>query len=47
MQTTLWNMIRAGTLAYREDATDGLAQAPEAFCRLMAGRNFGKTIVRT
>jgi NADPH-dependent curcumin reductase CurA len=47
MQTTLWQMIQDGTLAYREDATDGLENAPEAFCRLMAGRNFGKTIVRT
>ena len=38
--------IRAGTFRYREDITEGLAQAPEAFCRLMRGENFGKALVR-
>lgn len=38
--------IRAGKFRYREDITDGLARAPEAFCRLMRGENFGKALVR-
>lgn len=35
-----------GKLIFREDVTDGLAHAPTAFCRLMRGDNFGKTIIR-
>jgi NADPH-dependent curcumin reductase CurA len=35
-----------GKLIFREDVSDGLAQAPKAFCRLMQGGNFGKTIIR-
>jgi NADPH-dependent curcumin reductase CurA len=31
---------------YREDVTDTLAAAPEAFCRIMRGENFGKALVR-
>jgi len=38
--------IREGRFRYREDVTDGLDRAPEAFCRLMRGENFGKTLVR-
>lgn len=38
-------MIRAGTLRYREDVTHGLDQAPEAFSRLMRGGNHGKMLV--
>jgi NADPH-dependent curcumin reductase CurA len=38
--------IRDGKFKYREDISDGLAQAPEAFCRLMRGENFGKSLVR-
>ncbi len=38
--------IKAGSFRYREDIADGLAQAPEAFCRLMRGGNFGKALVR-
>lgn len=38
--------IRAGSFRYREDITEGLANAPEAFCRLMRGENFGKSLVR-
>lgn len=38
--------IRSGQFRYREDVTEGLAQAPEAFCRLMRGDNFGKALVR-
>jgi NADPH-dependent curcumin reductase CurA len=38
--------IREGSFRYREDITDGLANAPAAFCDLMQGRNFGKALVR-
>ena len=29
-----------------EDVAEGLAAAPEAFCRMMRGGNFGKSVVR-
>jgi NADPH-dependent curcumin reductase CurA len=35
----------AGKLNYKEDVAEGLAAAPEAFCRLMRGENFGKALV--
>ena len=38
--------IRQGSFSYREDVTEGLEHAPEAFCRLMRGENFGKALVR-
>jgi NADPH-dependent curcumin reductase CurA len=38
--------IRDGVFRYREDVTEGLQDAPGAFCRLMQGRNFGKALVR-
>ncbi len=38
--------IRAGRFRYREDITPGLAHAPEAFCALMRGQNFGKSLVQ-
>jgi len=38
--------IRDGAFRYREDVTEGLENAPAAFCRLMQGRNFGKALVR-
>ncbi len=40
------NWINSGQIKFVEDVTEGLAHAPEAFCRLMAGGNFGKTIVK-
>lgn len=39
----LW---REGKLHYREDVLDGFERAPEAFVRMMEGRNFGKQLVR-
>jgi NADPH-dependent curcumin reductase CurA len=30
----------------REDIVDGLEKAPEAFIGMLAGRNFGKALVR-
>jgi NADPH-dependent curcumin reductase CurA len=37
--------IADGRLTYREDRGEGLAQAPALFARLMAGQNFGKSLV--
>ena len=39
--------IDSGQLKYKEDFMDGIEQAPEAFMRLIKGKNFGKLIVRT
>jgi NADPH-dependent curcumin reductase len=38
--------LRAGQIRYKEDVTDGLEHAPEAFIGMLKGRNFGKTLVR-
>ena len=38
--------IKEGKFHYREDISESLQQAPEAFCRLMRGQNFGKALVR-
>ena len=38
--------IRDGSFRYREDIAVGLDKAPEAFCALMQGRNFGKSLVK-
>jgi NADPH-dependent curcumin reductase CurA len=37
---------RDGKLRYREDVLDGFERVPDAFVRMMAGRNFGKQLVR-
>jgi NADPH-dependent curcumin reductase len=39
-------LTRSGELKYREDIVDGLDRAPEAFIGLLAGRNFGKLLVK-
>ena len=46
MQKVVGRWIREGRFRYREDVTDGLGNAPEGFCRLMRGENFGKSLVR-
>lgn len=46
MERDIGRRIREGRLAFREEVFDGLDRAPDAFCSLMAGRTFGKTIVR-
>ena len=38
--------VRDGSVRYREDIVDGLEQTLEAFRGLLAGRNFGKLLVR-
>ena len=35
-----------GSVRYREDFIDGIENAPEAFRGLLAGRNFGKLLIR-
>ncbi len=39
-------LLDAGRISQREDVSEGLATAPEAFCRLMSGDNFGKVIIK-
>jgi NADPH-dependent curcumin reductase CurA len=46
MNRVVSGWIREGSFRYREDVTEGLACAPEAFCRLMLGGNFGKALVK-
>jgi hypothetical protein len=38
--------IAKGQIRYREDIVDGLENAEEAFIGMLAGRNFGKVLVR-
>jgi hypothetical protein len=38
--------VRSGAIRYREDIVDSLEKAPEAFIGMLAGRNFGKALVR-
>ena len=38
-------LLRGGRIHQREDSSRGLESAPEAFCRLMRGENFGKVVV--
>ena len=46
MNRVVSGWIREGSFRYREDVTEGLSSAPEAFCRLMRGGNFGKALVK-
>ncbi len=39
-------LVRSGEIRYREDVTEGLEAAPTAFMGMLAGWNFGKTLVR-
>jgi len=45
MEHTLSPLFGSGAFAYREHRAQGIEQAPVAFCTLMRGENFGKTIV--
>jgi len=38
--------LKEGKLKYKEDVTEGLASAPNAFIRMLTGGNFGKQLVR-
>ena len=46
MIETFVPLIESGKMHYLEDVSSGLEAAPEAFARLMNGRNHGKTIVK-
>ena len=39
-------MLAKGQIAYQEDITEGLENAPRAFMGLLTGENFGKQIVK-
>ena len=43
---TMSAWLHAGKIKYREDVVQGLENAPTAFLGLLAGRNFGKLIVK-
>lgn len=43
-QGTQW--IQEGKLQYRESVADGIENAPQAFMDVLAGRNFGKQVVK-
>lgn len=38
--------LRSGRMTAKEDVTEGFIRTPETFARLMAGGNFGKTLIR-
>jgi len=38
-------LINSGQIKYKEDITKGIEKAPEAFCGLLQGKNFGKAVV--
>jgi NADPH-dependent curcumin reductase len=46
LEKVVGGWIRAGLFRYREDVADGLAGAPEAYCRLSSGEQFGQVLVR-
>ncbi|WP_245445617.1 NADP-dependent oxidoreductase [Mesorhizobium kowhaii] len=39
-------LVKSGDIRYREEIVDGLEAAPNAFVGMLAGRNFGKLLVR-
>ncbi|MGU3489748.1 NADP-dependent oxidoreductase, partial [Enterobacter bugandensis] len=45
-QTAMSQWISDGWIKYREQITDGLENAPEAFFGLLKGKNFGKVVIR-
>ena len=38
--------LKEGKVRYKEQVVEGLEAAPEAFGDLLAGRNFGKMVVK-
>ena len=42
---TMAAWIKAGQLTYREHIVEGLENAPEAFCGMFRGENFGRGLV--
>lgn len=45
-QSAMSKWIRDGSIKYREQISDGLEHAPEAFFGLLKGKNFGKVVIR-
>jgi NADPH-dependent curcumin reductase CurA len=45
-QSELADLIKAGTVKYREEVFEGLASLPAAFCGLFSGSSFGRRVVR-
>ena len=45
-QREMSGWVAEGSVRYREDVTEGLEAAPEAFRALLSGRNFGKALIR-
>jgi len=45
-QTEMGRWIKEGKIHYREQVTEGLEKAPEAFIGLLEGKNFGKVVIR-
>ena len=43
-QMRVW--VHEGTVKFREDRVDGLENAPQALIGLLAGKNFGKLVIR-
>ena len=38
--------VKEGRIKFKEDISEGLASAPEAFIRMLTGKNFGKQLVK-
>lgn len=45
-QQQMQRWLDEGKIHYREQVTDGLENAPQALCGLLAGKNFGKVVIR-
>jgi NADPH-dependent curcumin reductase CurA len=43
-QLSTW--LKEGRLHYREDIVNGLENAPQAFIRMLEGKNVGKQLVK-
>ena len=45
-QRDMSQWVKEGKIHYREQITDELESAPETFIGLLAGKNFGKVVIR-
>lgn len=45
-QAAMAALIRDGKLAYKEDISDGIEDAPRAYAALFAGANFGRRLIK-
>lgn len=46
-QAAMAALIRDGKLAYKEDISEGIADAPREYAALFAGANFGRRLIKT